>query len=104
MHFFDTNRIINHSFLRHLIFFLGKFFGGDSPIFTDFMIWPWVERLDVLELTFAEKLPLDEFPILVTWSQNMQNIECVKKLFIDPMRHFKATQFHFNSPANYDSV
>ena len=46
-----------------------KFFkGNELPGMLDYMIWPWMERIDVLLMVFPELnplLPSDQFPLMV---------------------------------------
>ena len=45
-----------------------RFFGGEeAPGMLDYMIWPWLERADILPLIQEglELLPKSEFPLLV---------------------------------------
>ncbi|CAH0551898.1 unnamed protein product [Brassicogethes aeneus] len=80
------------------------FFGGNAPKFADFMIWPWFERAGVLSITYNEKLPYNEFPMLTKWCEDMKKQECVSKVLIEPIRHYKATQFHLGAPPLYDEI
>merc|ERR1719373_198917 len=32
-----------------------SFFGGESPNMTDYMIWPWIERLPMLNLVYEDE-------------------------------------------------
>nr|QQL13764.1 glutathione S-transferase omega 1 [Hippocampus abdominalis] len=51
-----------------------KFFGGDSVNMTDYMIWPWFERLEPFEL----KDCLDDAPELRKWVKFMSEDPVVK--------------------------
>ena len=46
-----------------------KYFRGeDLPGMLDYMIWPWMERIDVISMVFPQLKPLlppDDFPLLV---------------------------------------
>ena len=46
-----------------------KFFhGNDLPGMLDYMIWPWMERIDVVSMVFPQLkalLPPEDFPLLV---------------------------------------
>lgn len=49
---------------RHTRFFKGN----ELPGMLDYMIWPWMERIDVLLMVFPELnplLPSDQFPLMV---------------------------------------
>ncbi|XP_077438295.1 glutathione S-transferase omega-1-like [Vanacampus margaritifer] len=51
-----------------------KFFGGDSVNMTDYMIWPWFERLEAFGLNDC----LDAAPELKTWMELMSKDPTVK--------------------------
>lgn len=51
-----------------------KFFGGDSITMIDYMMWPWFERLELLEL----KNCLDSKPELQKWREGMFEDPAVK--------------------------
>ena len=46
-----------------------KFFNGnDLPGMLDYMIWPWLERIEILPMIFEDVkalLPLEDFPLMV---------------------------------------
>ncbi|XP_072246972.1 glutathione S-transferase omega-1-like [Leuresthes tenuis] len=51
-----------------------KFFAGDSVTMIDYMMWPFFERLELLEL----KNPLDHTPELKKWTERMLEDPTVK--------------------------
>ncbi|KAM9809181.1 LOW QUALITY PROTEIN: glutathione S-transferase omega-1-like [Syngnathus typhle] len=51
-----------------------KFFGGDSVNMTDYMMWPWFERLEAFELNDC----LDDAPELKKWVKFMSEDPFVK--------------------------
>uniref|UniRef100_A0A3Q3BAV1 Glutathione S-transferase omega n=1 Tax=Kryptolebias marmoratus TaxID=37003 RepID=A0A3Q3BAV1_KRYMA len=51
-----------------------KFFGGDTITLVDYMLWPFFERLEVLELQNF----LDDTPELKKWTQRMLEDPAVK--------------------------
>lgn len=51
-----------------------KFFGGDSITMIDYMMWPWFERLEVLDLQQC----LDSTPELKKWTELMLEDPAVK--------------------------
>ena len=46
-----------------------KFFdGNDLPGMLDYMIWPWLERIEILPMIFSDVkdlLPAEDFPLMV---------------------------------------
>ncbi|KAI7805545.1 glutathione S-transferase omega-1-like [Triplophysa rosa] len=64
--------------LTHLNKMLGnkKFFGGDSITMIDYMMWPWFERMEMLEL----KPCLDSSPELKKWIEHMLEDPSVKAI------------------------
>lgn len=55
------------------------FFGGNSLSMIDYLIWPWFERLEALELNEC----VDHAPKLKLWMAAMREDPAVSALFID---------------------
>ncbi|XP_032890359.1 glutathione S-transferase omega-1 [Amblyraja radiata] len=66
-------------FEQHLAGAKTRFFGGDSVTMTDYMLWPWFERLDALSVTNF----LDLSPALGTWTHAMLEDAAVKATIND---------------------
>ncbi|XP_006744452.1 glutathione S-transferase omega-1 [Leptonychotes weddellii] len=64
------------------------FFGGSSPSMIDYLIWPWFERLEILELNDC----VDHTPKLKLWMAAMGQDPAVSALLTDP----KALRGFFN--------
>ncbi|KAK0134429.1 Glutathione S-transferase omega-1 [Merluccius polli] len=58
----------------HLEKLKSNFFAGDSITMIDYMMWPWFERLEALEL----KPCMDEMPELKKWTERMFEDPAVK--------------------------
>ncbi|XP_078269409.1 glutathione S-transferase omega-1-like isoform X2 [Rhinoraja longicauda] len=58
-----------------------RFFGGDSVTMTDYMLWPWFERLGALTKF------LDLSPALSTWTQAMLQDAAVQATITDIQAH-----------------
>lgn len=73
-------------FEQHLVGAKTQFFGGDSVTMTDYMLWPWFERLDALSLTNF----LDDSPALKTWTLAMLQDAAVNATINDKQayKHF----------------
>ncbi|XP_006166478.1 glutathione S-transferase omega-1 [Tupaia chinensis] len=56
-----------------------SFFGGSSPSMVDYLMWPWFERLEVLELNDY----VDHTPKLKLWMAAMKKDPTVSALLID---------------------
>lgn len=58
-----------------------KYFGGEKAGMLDYMIWPWMERLEALSVYIGEKLKLDgkRFQKLVDWCAIMNLDDAVRK-------------------------
>ena len=68
-----------------------KFFGGSSPGMTDLMVWPWIERIPVLDLVFpAEGLVIPgKLGKLVNWVKAMWEGVAVKQYGLSPEVHLQ---------------
>lgn len=75
------------------------FFGGSSVSMIDYFMWPWFERLEVLELNEC----LDHFSKLKLWMAAMREDPVVSALLIDPqtMRGF-LNLYMQNDPQAFD--
>lgn len=75
--------------LSHLNKLLGnkKFFGGDSVTMIDYMMWPWFERMELLELKHC----LDSTPGLKKWTEHMLEDPSVKAIMFS-IQTYKAFQ------------
>ncbi|KAJ7998101.1 hypothetical protein DPEC_G00219070 [Dallia pectoralis] len=62
-----------------------KFFGGDAVAIIDYMIWPWIERLEADELMHC----LDGTPELKKWTERMSEDHAVKAT-MHPLESLKA--------------
>jgi glutathione S-transferase len=57
----------------------GKYFGGEQPTILDIHMWPWFERMPMLEqLTGMKILPEDKFPKLTAWVKTMNELPTVQ--------------------------
>ncbi|KAL3859756.1 hypothetical protein ACJMK2_009954 [Sinanodonta woodiana] len=66
----------------------GKFFGGEKVCMVDFMIWPWFERLPLLNQVLPEtRLTQDRFPSLLAWTREMYLLPAVKSTMYDFKTH-----------------
>lgn len=57
----------------------GKYFEGDQPTILDMHVWPWFERMPMLEqLVGLKVLPEERFPMLNAWMKTMHNLPAVQ--------------------------
>ena len=66
-----------------------KFFhGNDLPGMLDYMIWPWMERIDVVSMVFPQLkalLPPEDFPFLVFFFIFLENsVHIIQSFYYDP--------------------
>ncbi|XP_045614616.1 pyrimidodiazepine synthase isoform X1 [Procambarus clarkii] len=81
-----------------------EFFCGGRPGMLDYMIWPWMERLPMVQM-FAGNAGIiiqDRFPKLLSWMDTMKKDAAVKVSFISPETHFKFIKTHLNGSPDYD--
>lgn len=79
--------------------------GNGLPGMLDYMIWPWMERLDVLPMLYqemTEMLPKANFPLLNVWISSMKSDKAVQSYILEPEIHFKFTQSYINGTPIYD--
>jgi glutathione S-transferase len=84
----------------------GKFFGGETPKMIDYHIWPWYERLGMLEQMSGGIviLPKDRFPKLNSWIARMKEVPAVKATSFSTDLHVKFFESHTqkDGKADYD--
>jgi len=87
---------------------LGKrgttFLFGEQPGMVDYMIWPWIERLPMLQnlignITIISK---DSFPNLINYIGAMMGDKTVKAVCISPQEHTKFIQLRLDGKGDYD--
>ncbi|NWJ05388.1 GSTO1 transferase, partial [Crypturellus undulatus] len=75
------------------------FFGGDSISMFDYMIWPWFERLEAVQLQDS----LSHMPKLQCWMGAMREDPAVKATMTDPQTYKGYLQLYVkNSPEACD--
>ena len=82
-----------------------RFFGGqEAPGMLDYMIWPWLERADILPLIQEdlELLPKSDFPLLNSWMSLMKEDEAVKSYMLDAETHLKFLSLYASKNYTYD--
>lgn len=80
------------------------FFGGDKPGMADYMIWPWIERLEMVRIIAGDqfKVTRDKFLRLTEWSKAMLEDEAVKSHYLEPEVHAKFLRGRRAGLADYD--
>ncbi len=53
----------------------------------DFYVWPWFERLPVLQASGYAGLQSNTFPKLCHWMEDMKALPAVKQSYIEPEGH-----------------
>ncbi|XP_071447002.1 pyrimidodiazepine synthase-like [Hetaerina americana] len=80
------------------------FFGGDKPGMLDYMIWPWCERADLLNILGGDqfKLPKERLMRLMEWRNAMKEDEGVRVSYLDPEVHAKFLKSKMAGTPDYD--
>lgn len=66
----------------------GPFFGGKKVCMADFMLWPWFERIPVVNAIVPETtITSSNFPLLASWIRHMYELPAVKKTMFDKESH-----------------
>lgn len=86
----------------------GPFFGGKKVCMADFMLWPWFERLPVVNKIVPETtITTMNYPLLATWIKHMYQLPAVKSTLFDPDSHahfLKTLQIDKNPDYDYGLV
>lgn len=75
-----------------------KFFGGDSITLIDYMMWPWFERMEMLELNHF----LDGTPALKKWTEHMLEDPNVKATMFSTETYKVFYKSYIEGNPNYD--
>ena len=76
---------------------------GDKPAFADYMIWPWLERLELLERSKNIKFEREKYPNIWGYIDRMMEIPAVKKIYIKPESYLELLNSYFaGKELNYD--
>ena len=82
------------------------FFGGESANMTDYMIWPWIERLPMLNLLYEEEkyeVPTSSLQKYHGWVERMQQDPAVKQYAVTTEQYLQfRQQMDKNQDLNYD--
>lgn len=70
----------------------------------DFMIWPWFERIPLMEILGGQlfKIPEDRFPLLVQWKSSMLADPVVKLSALPPAVHRAFLENRKNGVYDFD--
>ncbi|XP_030627047.1 glutathione S-transferase omega-1 [Chanos chanos] len=75
-----------------------KFFGGDSITMIDYMMWPWFERMETLQLKHC----LDQTPDLAKWMERMLEDPAVEETMFSPEVHAVFYKSYVAGTPDYD--
>merc|ERR1712154_148081 len=81
------------------------FFGGDKPAMVDFMIWPHIERLTMLDLVHPEEkfhYPPARLEHFTAWLGEMWKVPAVKEYGLTPQQHMEFKRQMKEPVTNYD--
>jgi len=81
-----------------------KYFFGVQPGMVDYMIWPWMERLPMVQNLIGDTkiISNDRFPNLINWIGAMMEDATVKAVCISPQEHGKFLQLRLDGKFIYD--
>lgn len=83
-----------------------KYFNGnDRPGMLDYMIWPWIERINVFPRLFTEVseiIPKNDFPKFNIWIENMVSDAAVEAYFLETEKHLNFYMGYKDGNADYD--
>lgn len=69
------------------------------------MIWPWLERLEIVERVQSVKFEREKYPNLLGYIDRLKEVPAVKKNFTSPEKHYQFYLSYIGSngkDANYD--
>lgn len=93
-------------FLHHIVL-AGTCFGSDTPKIADYMIWPWVERIQVLPRLYNDQVPISDesFPRIRAWYVAMQRQPINQEIQTDIHSFCKLLiQYKQDGTVSYDEI
>ncbi|BFF98607.1 pyrimidodiazepine synthase [Drosophila madeirensis] len=79
------------------------FFGGDKPGYVDYMIWPWLERLPLVEFALKDyKFDAKRFAKIAKLIELLKADDVVKSFYVTPEQHIEFWKSRRAGNANYD--
>lgn len=80
------------------------FSSSDAPGMLDYMIWPFVERLELMQHLDGDKffLTAERYPLLVQYFADMLQDEAVKRTFLSGEIHHKFMLGHSQGKPEYE--
>lgn len=80
------------------------FFGGEKPGYVDYMIWPWLERLSVLEFILKERYNFDKqrYSKIGAWIDLLIKDKVAQSFYATPEQHVEFWRTRKAGNANYD--
>ncbi|XP_019874377.2 pyrimidodiazepine synthase [Aethina tumida] len=71
-----------------------KYFGGAKPGMIDYVLWPWAERSECVNMSLKTTMPINvfNFPKLWHWKLDMLDDEAVKEAFVGPEKYWKIAE------------
>ena len=62
----------------------------------DYMVWPWIERMDALKLYKNVTLDPERFPKFLYYIENMKKLPVIQQLMISPEHHVHFVKSYFS--------
>jgi len=82
------------------------YFGGDQPGYADFMSWPWVERLNAVELMTDGRVAVtsQKYPKFAAYIERMKSLPEIKAFYLDGATHLKFLKGVVSGNVTYDDI
>nr|AYN44538.1 glutathione S-transferase O1 [Brachionus koreanus] len=82
--------------------FENNYLGGDKPAFVDYMVWPWIERLEFLKQKKNLDLNETRFPKLLAYIERMKQVPAVKETILSVEVYDKFFKSYSGDEPDYD--
>lgn len=89
---------------QRITFGADEYFGGAQPAMCDFMMWPFIERITMLQEHFDFKLDAARFPKLIAYMALMNKHPTVVKAAIKPEILAKFLKGYFDKTFDMDDL
>jgi len=85
------------------------YFGGElSPGYLDYMVWPWMERIETYEKVFEGESSLafeqQRYPSITAWMENMKDDPAVKEYMLTDEVHVAFVRSMATGSPNYNML
>jgi glutathione S-transferase len=79
------------------------YFGGSTPTYADYMLWPWIERLAAVSILTERRVHVgrETYPKFAAYIERMKQLPEIKEFFLDGPFHVRFIKTRLEGNPNY---